>query len=337
MPLAGLFFLALAPFVAAQAQPETPAPAAPPAPEPAPAAPAAPAPAAPAEAAPAPAAPATPAPTAAPTAAPATTGAAPTATGAPVAPPVNLPKGKPVCPTRTLPLVIGNTWTYISAPPIVQLDQKELAQLPNQPKKVVITVKESATNAGVTTVKLLEESWLDDKAPRQIETTIVCSATKFDIAPESFFFAGEPGGYYGLQLASVERKGTTWGLVRGVIPDVEWREDLVVTWKRVGAPGSGKLEMERQIIPAEREEVKTPYGVYRAEPLHINITGRVFVDNAFPSVPAGSPPGTAPTVEPYPLKAGMRNTLWVVEGVGIVQARNSFEHLYVLSTGAIAK
>jgi hypothetical protein len=186
-------------------------------------------------------------------------------------------------------------------------------------------------------VKLLEESWLDDKAPRQLETSITCSATKFDISLESFFFNGEPGGYYGLEMASVERKGTTWALVRGVIPDLQWLEELVVTWKRVGAPGSGKLEMERQIIPAEREEVKTPYGVYRAEPLHIKVTGRVFLDNAFPGVPPGSPPGTAPTIEPYPLKAGMQNTLWIVEGVGVVQVKNSFEHFYVLSAAAIAK
>lgn len=351
MPLAGLFFLALAPFMSAQAQPESTPPA--PAPTPAPAAPT-PAP----EAVPAaPAAPSTPAPKAEPAkpaenkaaapaagAAPAATGAAPAAAtttgaaaGAPAVPPANLPKGKPVCPTRVLPLVVGNTWTYIAAPPAIQLEQKELAQLPNQPKKVVITVKEASTNAGVTTVTLQEDSWLDDKAPRTLTSTIVCSATKFDISPESFFFAGEPGGYYGLELGPLERKGTTWALTRGIIPELKWREDIIVNWKRVGAPGSGKLEMERELIPEERQEVKTPYGVYRAEPIAISITGRVFVDGALPSVPAGSPAGTAPTVEPYPLKSPMINRLWLVEGVGLVQVQNSFQHVYVLSSALLAK
>lgn len=353
MHLAGLFFLALAPFVAAEAQPESTPPAAPP--TPAPAAPATPAPAAPApqEAAPppaatptAPAAPATPvAPAngakAAPTAPAAGAAGAPTvpagAAGAPVAPPVNLPKGKPVCPTRTLPLVVGNTWTYIAIPPAVQLDQKELAQLPNQPKKVVITVKEANTNAGLTTVTLEEQSFLDDKAPRTLTSTIICNPTKFDISPESFFFNGEPGGYYGMELTSMERKGTTWALLRGVIPELKWREDVVIKWKRVGAPGTGTLEMERELIPEEREKVETPYGIYTAEPLAISVTGRVFVDGAMPSVPKDAPPGTAPTVEPYPLKSPMINKLWLVEGTGVIKVVNSFSHAYVLSTAAIAK
>lgn len=355
MPLAGLFFLALAPFVAAEAQPgSTPPAPVPPVPAPAAPAPAAPTPDPPPVAppadipVPAPAAPAAPAKPAKP---PATTGAAPAAAtpaaatptaatpvaGAPVAPPVNLPKGKPVCPTRTLPLVVGNTWTYIAAPPAVALDQKELAQLPNQPKKVVVTVKGATTNTGVTTVTLEEESYLDDKGPRKLTTTVVCSPTKFDIAPESFFFNGEPGGYYGLELTSMERKGTTWALLRGIIPEVKWREDLVINWKRVGAPGTGKLEMERELIPEEREKVETPFGVYTAEPLAISVTGRVFVDGAIPFVPPNSPAGTVPTVEPYPLKAPMINKLWLVEGTGVVKVQNSFSHVYVLSTAAIAK
>ena len=342
MPLAGLFLLAMAPLVAAQTQPApaapaAPAPAAPPtpapapaAPAPAPAAPATPAPAAPADATkPAPAAPAAP-----------TTTAAPATTGAPAAAPVpvaNLPKGKPVCPTRTLPLVVGNTWTYISAPPLIQLDTKELAQLPNQPKKVVITVKEASTTAGITTVTLAEDSFLGDKAPRTLLTKIVCGPSKFDISPESFFFAGEPGGYYGIELTSIERKGTTWALVRGLVPELKWREDLIITWKRVGAKGSGKLEMERELIPEERQEVKTPYGVYRAEPLAISVTGRVSVDNPFAAVPPNSPAGTPPSADPYPLKSPMINKLWLVEGLGVVQAQNSFQHLYVLSAAAVAK
>jgi hypothetical protein len=309
MPLAGLFLLAAAPLVAAQAQPETP-----------PAAPATPAPAAPA-ATPAepPAAPAAPA-------APATSGTP--AAGQPKAgavPAASLPKGKPACATRLLPLVIGNTWTYISAPPSVQLDTKELAQLPNQPKKVIITVKDVSTTAGISTVTLEEQSFLDDKTPRVLTTTVTCGPTKFDISYDSFFFAGEPGGSYGLEMTSFERKGTTWGLVRGQVPDAKWREDVVINWKRVGAAGSGKLEMEREFTPEERAEVTTPYAVMRAEPLAISVTGRVFVDGAT----AGA--------DPYPLKAPMIDRLWLVDGVGVVKAVNSFTHTYVLSEAKLAK
>jgi hypothetical protein len=232
---------------------------------------------------------------------------------------------KAACATRILPLVISNQWTYIAVPPVIQLDPKELAQLPNQPKKVIVTVKDFTTNAGVTTVTLEEQSFLDDKNPRVITSTITCSATKFDISNESFFFAGEPGGYYGLEITSVERKGTTWSLLRGQLAETKWRDDVVVKWKRVGAAGSGKVEMEREMIPEERESVTTPYGIYTAEPLAISITGRVFVDGAT----AGS--------EPYPLKAPMINKLWLVEGVGVVQVRNSFSHAYVLSSAKLVK
>jgi hypothetical protein len=299
MPLAGLFFLAAAPFVAAQAQPETP-PAAPPTP----------------------AADATPP---APPAAPATGAPAAPAAGQPKAGGAPLLKGKPACATRLLPLVIGNTWTYLAAPSGVQLDIKEQAQLPNQPKKVIITVKDVATVAGVSTVTLEEQSFLDDKAPRVLTTTVTCGPTKFDISYDSFFFAGEPGGSYGLEMTGFDRKGTTWGLIRGQLPEAKWREDVVINWKRVGAPGSGKVEMEREFTPEERAEVITPYAIVRAEPLAISVTGRVFVDGAT----AGS--------APYPLKSPMIDRLWLVEGVGIVKAQNSFTHAYVLSEAKLAK
>jgi hypothetical protein len=221
--------------------------------------------------------------------------------------------------------VPGNQWTFIAAPPAVVLDQKELAKLPNQPKKVIVTVKEFTANAGVNTVTLEERSFLSDKDPRVVTSTITCGPNKFDISNESFFFAGEPGGYYGLEITAFERKGTTWNLPRGVIAEAKWREDVIVTWKRVGAPGGGKLEMEREFIPEDREEVITPFAVFRAEPLAISITGRVFVDGAT----AGA--------EPYPLQSPMVNKLWLADGVGVVKVQNSFSHVYVLSEAKLAK
>jgi hypothetical protein len=321
--LAGFFVVAAAPFVALHAQPEAtpPAPATPPPPPAAP--PAAPA-ATPAPTAPAPA-PAAPGAT---SAAPAATSAAPAQPGAPAGtaakPPANLPKGRPVCNNRSLPLVVGNQWTYIAVPPPIQLSQKEIAQLPNQPKTIIITVKDSSVTDGVTTVTLQEDVYLSEK-PRTIMSTIVCSATRFDISPDSFFFAGEPGGYYGLEIGPLERKGTTWAVARGALSEVKWREDIVLQWKRVGSAGSGKLEMEREFIPEERAVVGVPYGTFRAEPVAISVTGRVTVD--------GAPADAAP----YPFKAPMIDRLWFAEGVGIVQVHNSFPHAYMLSTALLAK
>lgn len=341
MPLAATLLLAAAPFVVAQAQTEPTPPAPPPAPAPAPAAPAPEAkPAAP-TGAPSEAKPAAPTgapgeakPAAAPGGAAATTkpaAGAPGAPGTPAAPAANpitrfAATKKSACVVRALPLTPGNQWTYIGAPASRQLDQREAAQVPKQPEKVILTVTDSVTNAGVTTVTLEEQSFLAEKEPpRVLTTTITCSQQKFDIPVESFLFSGEPGGYWGLEMTNITRKGTTWALQRGLLPDLKWREDLIITWKRVGVAGSGKLEMEREIVPQDRQQVTTPAGVFNAEPLAIITTGRVFVDGAT----AGA--------EPYPFKEGMTNTLWVMDGIGLVQAENSFMHRYVLLSAKLAR
>lgn len=325
MPLAATLLLAAAPFVVAQAQTE-PTPPAPPEPAPAPAAPAP-------QAAPEakPAAPAPEKPAAAPAGAAAATKPAAGAPGAPATPAANpitrfAATKKSGCVVRALPLTPGNQWTYIGAPASRTLDQREAAQVPKQPEKVIVTVTDSVTTAGVTTVTLEEQSFLAEKEPpRVLTTTITCSQQKFDIPVESFLFSGEPGGYWGLEMTDIARKGTTWALQRGILPDLKWREDLVITWKRVGAGGSGKLEMEREFVPQDRLQVTTPAGVFNAEPLAIVTTGRVFVD------------GTAAGSAPYPFKEGMTNTLWVMDGIGLVQAENSFMHRYVLLSAKLAR
>ena len=72
------------------------------------------------------------------------------------------------------------------------------------------------------------------------------------ISPDSFFFAGEPGGYVGLEITKLERlKGTSLAFVKGGVGEAEWREDLVMTWaqkphENSGATlASGKLEIGR--------------------------------------------------------------------------------------------
>lgn len=326
MPLAATLLFAAAPFVVAQAQTEPTPPAPPPAPAPAAAPEATPAPApATAEAKPAPAAA-----TAAPSGTAPATGAAPGAprAGAQAVNPITrfAATKKSACVVRALPLTPGNQWTYIGAPPSRALDQREAAQVPKQPEKVIVTVLDSVTTAGVTTVTLEEQSFLAEKEPpRVLTTTITCGPQKFDISVESFLFSGEPGGYWGLELTNVTRKGTTWALQKGLLPDLKWREDLVINWKRVGAAGTGKLEMEREIVPEDRQQTTTPAGVFNAEPLAIIITGRVFVDGAT----AGA--------EPYPFKEGMTNRLWVMDGIGLVQAENSFMHRYVLLSAKLAR
>jgi hypothetical protein len=247
------------------------------------------------------------------------------------------PVGKAAAPcgARILPLIEGNKWTYgfIASPVPPRDDLVKL--LPSQPSQVVITVK-SVETKGPDTVATLEEKTSADlsKDPkkhimdeRTITSTITCNRTKFEISPESFFFAGEPGGYFGLTLDKIDRaRDTTWKLVNGSIGDSEWREDLVIHFTRTSVPGSGakldsgKLELERKFTPAQPENINTKPGVYTAEKLAITTTGRVTLDN--PSQP------DAKTME---LPANWVNQLWIAPNVGVIQALNSYSHMYQLT------
>jgi hypothetical protein len=249
-----------------------------------------------------------------------------------------LPKGptaktQSVCGQKILPLVEGNKWTYgFVASPIPPRD--DLAKLsPSQPATVVITVKSIESQGTDTVVKLEEKTTTDlSKDPkkhiydeRTLNTTITCNPKKFEISPDSFFFAGEPGGYFGLTLDKVERpKDTTWKLSNGAIGEGEWREDIIAHFTRTATPGSGakldsgKIELERKFTPAQPENINTKLGVYNAEKLGITTTGRVTLDNP------------QPDTKPMELPANWINLLWIAPNVGVIQALNSYSHMYML-------
>src|SRR5690606_38346805 len=139
--------------------------------------------------------------------------------------------------------------------------------------------------------KLVIDHTRDPKKPEieelAYESTITCTDKKFDISPNSFYFAGEPGGPIGLEIGKLERiKGTSIELKKGGIGDKEWREDLVMEWKHKPTEGSGaklsagKLELERQFTPQVPEPITTKSGmVYRSEKLGLVTTGRVTLAN----------------------------------------------------------
>ena len=249
---------------------------------------------------------------------------------------VNGPVGKaaPACGAKILPLVEGNKWTYgfVAAPVAPPADLAKL--LPSQPSQVVITVKSIESKGGDTVVTLEEKTTADlSKDPkkhildeRTITSTITCNPKKFEISPNSFFFAGEPGGYFGLTFDKLERsKDTSWKLVNGTIGDSEWREDIAAHFTRTATPGSGakldggKLALERVFTPAQPERINTKVGLYTAEHLALVTTGRVTLDHP------------QPDTTPMELPDGWRNQLWLVPSVGVVQVLNGFAHMYQLT------
>jgi hypothetical protein len=245
------------------------------------------------------------------------------------------PTGKTAgaCASKVLPLVEGNQWTYgfvdSGLPP-----RDDLTKLmPSEPGTIIITVKQIETKGDETVVHLEEKTTADiSKDPkkhildeRTINSTISCSKTKFEISPDSFFFSGEPGGYFGITFDKFERpKDTTWKLVGGQIGDQPWREDIVAHFTRTPFEGSGakhdsgKIELERKFTPAQPESVNTKIGLYTlAEKLAVTITGRVTLDHQ------ADP-------KPQDLPAGWVNILWLYPNTGVVQVLNSFSHKYQL-------
>ncbi len=262
-------------------------------------------------------------------------------------PPVGAKLSPPACGAKILPLVTGNTWTYeaTASKDAILPDLVKLA--PRQARSIVITVK-SVTTKGTETVVTLEEKVTTEIVPENkekkkpavmseavIASTITCSKTTFEISPDSFFFAGEPGGFRELELDRIERsKDTSLKLANGTIGDDKWEEDIVAHFVRKTSKGSdakisaGKLELERVFTPALAEDVYTRSGgkYIKAEKLQLITTGRITLDAPV------SPNPVTPTQE---LPKNWRTLIWLVPDTGVVQTLNMFAHQYQLTTSTL--
>ncbi len=257
------------------------------------------------------------------------------ATGGPVS------KSPPACGAKIMPMVTGNSWKYESVVAPLPAIEAIAKIAPLEPKFFTITVKsvETPPKGGDTVISLEEKVTYDlsrDQAKpkldeRTVNTTITCNAKgKFEISPDSYFFAGEPGGYFGMTLDKIERpRDTSLKLTNGTIGQDEWREDVVAHFTRTPTAGveaklgSGKLELERKFTPAQPEAVSTKMGGYMAEKLGLITTGRVTLENG------------SPDAKPMELPAGWQNILWMAPGVGMVQSLNAYAHMYQLAEATL--
>jgi hypothetical protein len=297
------------------------------------------------------------------------------------------PKVTSVCPGKVLPLQVGNTWTYESVQardnkgqPVMPRD--ELIKLrPLPATKIVITVTGAETDKKTqeTTVKLKEVVTYDiAKDPtkpklfdQEVESTIVCSPKgKFEISPQSFFFAGEPGGFRGINFSKFERKKeTTLKLTNNTIGDAEWIEEIAAEYQKEATKGSGadlgsgKLEMERKFTPLAAEGVQTRSKLYPiTEKLRLTTSGRIMLDKKVsrdgkpcsikkvvedekkPAAPAAPAKPGEKKAEEEPVKkiidvptetcglpADWEADLWLANDVGLVQTLHyPWAHMYQL-------
>ena len=265
-------------------------------------------------------------------------------------------KSAPACGAKIFPLAAGSTWTYNPvAAPAAAIDA--IARIsPQQPKQIVVTVTDIEKKGKDTVISIEEKHGfaIDDpksESPKIVETTvkgtIVCDGkNKFDISPELFWFAGEPGGVHGLTFDSFERKKeTSLKLTKGTIGEAEWIEEIAAHFTRQATEGSGaklaagKLELERKFTPQVPEKIITKMGNYTAEKLGVIQSGRVTFDTVLS--PNGKP-CTVMQMDPEKktevkvpsthceLPANWISTIWLAEGVGVVQTLNSYAHMYQL-------
>lgn len=222
------------------------------------------------------------------------------------------PKAVRACGVSAIPLTVGNEWTYEAAglPADRALSEAQMKAQPVVPKQVTITVKSVDTKDGVTTVGLSE-----DIDGRVHGSTITCSATSFQISPNAFWFNGEPGDVFGIELTDVERKGKTLDLVGGKLTTLaDWHDDLNAKWKHVGVGKviptlrTGTLALTRHIVTQPSESVTTKAGTWKAAKLGIETTIKLTIEPAPPN-----------PLRDIPL---LVNFLYIVDGVGVVQTMN---------------
>jgi hypothetical protein len=244
------------------------------------------------------------------------------------------------CGAKILPLAEGNTWKYESVIPKEPI-LPELARLAPRPAKTITIVVKSVKAQGADTVIELEETNVYEIVPENkekkkpavmadvvVKSSIVCNKTKFEISPDSFFFAGEPGGYRNLELDKVTRtKATSLKLVNGNIGDDAWEEDISAHFVRKPGKGAdvklsaGKIEMERSFTPAQPEDVSTKVGTHfrKAEKLQLITTGRITFDEP-----------VSPNPVPQELPKNWRTLIWLALDTGVIQTLNMYAHQYQL-------
>jgi len=226
------------------------------------------------------------------------------------------------CGQSAIPLSVGNSWTYepVAPPPDRALSDAQMKFTPWPPKKLTIRVTGVETKDGLTTVSLTEDS-----DGRVHPTAITCKAggADFQVGLDSFWFAAEPGTSYGIELSDVVRTGHTLEITAGKVTALEWRDDVAAKWKHV-ATGKvtpvlrmGTLSIARHFVVLPAEQVATKAGSWKARKLGVEITTKTTIE------PAPDKP-----LKDVPLQV---NFLYQADGVGIVQALNSFGQMYVLT------
>src|SRR5215470_5098860 len=152
--------------------------------------------------------------------------------------------GPTACGYKTLPLAVGNTWTY---------------KADDQHKGVQITVKITGIGPGKdwsgkpATVIDVEEEYLK----RTTKTSWTCTPTGgLQVALDSFFFAGEPGGGVGVQFKETTHDKYWLPPEAEITGDVAWVENVKADATRQDAGGAGAVEVPAKVEIERHAQLK---------------------------------------------------------------------------------
>ena len=211
--------------------------------------------------------------------------------------------GSPACGIDFLPLTPGRSWTYKffvpenSTPPAGQLHVPEPESVTIQ----VVKVEAQGDGARIT----VNESY----RKVSVETVLECNKDRLLIPPDSFFFAGEPGGGIGVKLDKLDRKGDSVLLDKGLAEDTF--QEFKATATRTPTEGSGavipgaRLEIERKMTARGRDTIEQEDGQsQKAIRVDIQLTGRAALD--------------VQKDKPFNMPA-LDSSMWFAPGVGLVR------------------
>jgi hypothetical protein len=220
------------------------------------------------------------------------------------------------CGMSNLPLAVGNSWTYRATDKVTA-----------KTREVIIKVTEigkGKDQAGKdATIITVEEQYQGSVLKAQWTCT---PAGGLQIAPESMFFAAEPGGGIGMVTTITSREQVTFPPDAGLTNDSRWVERVSADLTRPSvAEANGKeapvvaakhkpahIDIQRHITDVQNENVTVPIADFKnTMKIIFEIRGETTVET-----------------EKYPL-AGQNEkhpgTYWIVKGLGIVKMQDNFD------------
>ncbi len=235
---------------------------------------------------------------------------------------------KPACGIRWLPLVEGREWTYVATQdPFGTPISDDLAMTLEKAQKVA--PKQVATVV-IKVVKVVEgptgaEITLEEKAGEvTLQTTARCAKDKMEISPQSFLFAGEPGGGLLVKLDKVTYEGVGFPGVAGF--PKKFKNKLTVRADVVREPSAktgavlspGRMELELDLENQGPDQAFT-------QDTKINVRGtRVGFD-------VSGRAAVAPQLDKtFEMPLGTKGRFWYGDGVGLIIVQNRIGHWYQL-------